>query len=215
MSYTPSMMRRGNSNQRPFGAPPTASFYSSPPYHNHVAFTHSRPAFASPDEYHRFHDSGGSAPQYAPLSQEEMLIARLPDMGHINPNGSTLRGAEAAYPSAQMFEPEDWGAMDASLRVGSEVPAPSSAQKRGSARKVNRRPKPGEASSGLLTRKFIELIKSSEDGVLDLNSAATTLQVELDRLRIEERALDDSIVEMQERLARLSENEDNKQYPLF
>ena len=34
-------------------------------------------------------------------------------------------------------------------------------------------------SSGLLTKKFINLLKQAEDGVLDLNNAAETLEVTL------------------------------------
>lgn len=35
------------------------------------------------------------------------------------------------------------------------------------------------AFSGLLTKKFINLIKHAEDGMLDLNNAAETLEVNL------------------------------------
>lgn len=34
-----------------------------------------------------------------------------------------------------------------------------------------------DSHSGLLTKKFINLIKHAEDGVLDLNKAADTLEV--------------------------------------
>lgn len=33
------------------------------------------------------------------------------------------------------------------------------------------------SNSGLLTKKFINLIKHAEDGILDLNKAADTLEV--------------------------------------
>lgn len=33
------------------------------------------------------------------------------------------------------------------------------------------------SASGLLTKKFIKLIKQAEDGILDLNKAADTLEV--------------------------------------
>eukprot|EP00271_Cylindrocystis_brebissonii_P000968 TRINITY_DN11177_c0_g1_i1.p1 TRINITY_DN11177_c0_g1~~TRINITY_DN11177_c0_g1_i1.p1 ORF type:complete len:643 (-),score=164.30 TRINITY_DN11177_c0_g1_i1:1071-2999(-) len=52
---------------------------------------------------------------------------------------------------------------------------------------TNSVPTPGtgcrfDNSLGLLTRKFIDLIKSSEDGVLDLNGAAHTLKVQKRRI---------------------------------
>ena len=34
-----------------------------------------------------------------------------------------------------------------------------------------------DSHSGLLTKKFINLIKRAEDGILDLNKAAETLEV--------------------------------------
>ena len=34
-------------------------------------------------------------------------------------------------------------------------------------------------NSGLLTKKFINLIKQAEDGILDLNKAADTLEVNI------------------------------------
>ncbi|CAI7899622.1 unnamed protein product [Closterium sp. NIES-53] len=37
-------------------------------------------------------------------------------------------------------------------------------------------------SLGLLTKKFIDLIKGSDDGTLDLNTAASTLQVQKRRI---------------------------------
>ncbi|MBA0821664.1 hypothetical protein Goarm_018507 [Gossypium armourianum] len=37
-------------------------------------------------------------------------------------------------------------------------------------------------NSGLLTKKFINLIKQAEDGILDLNKAADTLEVQKRRI---------------------------------
>nr|GMD71365.1 transcription factor E2FB-like [Ipomoea batatas] len=39
-----------------------------------------------------------------------------------------------------------------------------------------------DSSLGLLTKKFINLIKHSEDGILDLNNAADTLEVQKRRI---------------------------------
>ncbi|BAT96575.1 hypothetical protein VIGAN_08353700 [Vigna angularis var. angularis] len=115
-----------------------------------------------------------------------------------------------------------------------------------------------DSSLGLLTKKFINLVKHAEDGILDLNKAAETLEVqkrriyditnvlegigliekklknrihwkgiesstsgevdgdisvlkeEVEKLSLEEQGLDDQIREMQERLRKLSENENNR-----
>ncbi|XP_062082582.1 transcription factor E2FB isoform X2 [Humulus lupulus] len=120
-----------------------------------------------------------------------------------------------------------------------------------------------DSSLGLLTKKFINLIKHAEDGILDLNKAADTLEVqkrriyditnvlegigliekklknriqwkgldvsrpgdaddnyaslqvqkaEVEKLSIEERAVDEQIREMEERLRDLSEDENNQKW---
>ncbi|KAL0418349.1 UNVERIFIED_CONTAM: Transcription factor E2FB [Sesamum radiatum] len=50
-----------------------------------------------------------------------------------------------------------------------------------------------DSSLGLLTKKFINLIKHAEDGILDLNKAADTLEEEVENLNMEERRLDERI----------------------
>ncbi|KAL0460816.1 UNVERIFIED_CONTAM: Transcription factor E2FB [Sesamum latifolium] len=87
-----------------------------------------------------------------------------------------------------------------------------------------------DSSLGLLTKKFINLIKHAEDGILDLNKAADTLegvdvsrpgevdeslpslQEEVENLNMEERRLDERIREMQEKLRGLSEDENNQKW---
>ncbi|CAB4283333.1 unnamed protein product [Prunus armeniaca] len=66
--------------------------------------------------------------------------------------------------------------------------------------------------SGLLTNKFNNLIKHTEDGILVLNNAADTLEAQVENLSDEERRLDQQIREMQERLRDLSEDESNKKW---
>ncbi|KAK6138468.1 hypothetical protein DH2020_027788 [Rehmannia glutinosa] len=72
--------------------------------------------------------------------------------------------------------------------------------KSGKAQKVLRTTKASKAGSqipmanvGLLTKKFINLIKRAEDGILDLNNAADTLEEEVENLNLEERRLDERI----------------------
>ncbi|KAL0389956.1 UNVERIFIED_CONTAM: Transcription factor E2FB [Sesamum calycinum] len=50
-----------------------------------------------------------------------------------------------------------------------------------------------DSSLGLLTKKFINLIKHAEDGILDLNKAADTLEEEIENLNMEEHRLDECI----------------------
>nr|GMD17827.1 transcription factor E2FB-like [Ipomoea batatas] len=69
-----------------------------------------------------------------------------------------------------------------------------------------------DSSLGLLTKKFINLIRHAEDGILDLNKAADTLEAEVEKLMLKERRIDEQIREMQDRLRDLSEDENNKGY---
>ncbi|XP_034221336.1 uncharacterized protein LOC117632069 isoform X1 [Prunus dulcis] len=55
-----------------------------------------------------------------------------------------------------------------------------------------------DSSLGLLTKKFNNLIKHAEDGILDLNNAADTLEAQIENLSDEEHRLDQQIREMQE-----------------
>ncbi|KAA3485830.1 transcription factor E2FB-like isoform X4 [Gossypium australe] len=69
-----------------------------------------------------------------------------------------------------------------------------------------------DSSLGLLTKKFINLIKQAEDGILDLNKAAGTLEAEVENLHNQEHSLDGQIRKMQERLRDLSEDENNNKW---
>lgn len=91
------------------------------------------------------------------------------------------RGAGAKRPRARE-EAEDGAAQ------GALPPTPSSGSRGGSttkARKTTKSPATGcrfDNSLGLLTRKFLNLLQTSEDGTLDLNKAATELDVQKRRI---------------------------------
>nr|GMD69581.1 transcription factor E2FB-like [Ipomoea batatas] len=63
-----------------------------------------------------------------------------------------------------------------------QTPVSGKAQKASRTSKANRSASQIAGNVGLLTKKFINLIKHSEDGILDLNNAADTLEVQKRRI---------------------------------
>ncbi|GJN38347.1 hypothetical protein PR202_gb27380 [Eleusine coracana subsp. coracana] len=64
-----------------------------------------------------------------------------------------------------------------------------------------------DSSLSLLTKKFISLLEGAEDGTLDLNKAAETLEKELESLYEEDDRLENEIRETQEKLEALALDE--------
>ncbi|CAN4089615.1 unnamed protein product [Withania somnifera] len=76
-----------------------------------------------------------------------------------------------------------------------------------------------DSSLGLLTKKFINLIKHAEDGMGveaskpgEMDNDAAILKADIDGLSVEERTLDERIREMQEKLRDMSEDENNQRW---
>ncbi|CAN0916890.1 Transcription factor E2FB [Linum grandiflorum] len=151
-----------------------------------------KPPFSPPGDYHRF----GSDPRRAADQEPEGITVRTPPL---------KRKSDAPEHGAESSE---WNNSSAHTDVGNiPVQTPVSA-KGGKAPKASRlsrskksAPKndnanigsPGnnltptgpcryDSSLGLLTKKFINLIKHAEDGMLDLNKAADTLEVQKRRI---------------------------------
>lgn len=154
-----------------------------------LPFTAMKPPFAPPPgDYHRF------APPMAPPPEPQTIVVKSPPM---------KRKAEAPDYDA---ESSDWTTSPGYTElVSSPLQTPVS-RKGGKGQRASRVTKsnraspqtpmsnvgsPGDApvgpcrydcSLGLLTKKFIALIKSAEDGILDLNQAAVTLEVQKRRI---------------------------------
>ncbi|CAN1251901.1 Transcription factor E2FB [Linum perenne] len=191
-----------------------------------------KPPFSSPGDYHRF----DSNPRRAADQEPEGILVKTPPLKR--KSDTSEHGAESS----------EWNNSSAYTDVvNTPIQTPASG-KGGKAPKTSRlsrgkksAPKnaianigsPGnnltptgpcryDSSLGLLTKKFINLIKHAEDGMLDLNKAADTLEAEVENLAIEERSLDERIRfsegakfygrDMQERLRGFSEDEDNQKW---
>ncbi|CAI5532512.1 unnamed protein product [Closterium sp. Naga37s-1] len=174
--------------------------YGSQPYQ--VPFTHMRPAFAAPDAYHQFQDpavyqgGGYAAGQYGRQGEEEYLVAKFSEHSlRQNAPGmapTVLSGQTTGEPWPRFNNGEDpltargrkmargkaagaaWEHGDAGMGLNSPAGPMGQPQQQSACRYDN--------SLGLLTKKFIDLIKGSDDGTLDLNTAASTLQVQKRRI---------------------------------
>ncbi|GJP40811.1 hypothetical protein CLOM_g485 [Closterium sp. NIES-68] len=164
--------------------------YAGQPYQ--VPFTHMRPAFAAPDAYHQFQDPGGyqggyAAGQYGRQGEEEYLVAKFSNAPGMVP--TVLSGQTTGEPWPRFNNGEDpltargrkmargkgWEHGEAGMSLNSPAGGAMGQPQQQSACRYDN-------SLGLLTKKFIDLIKGSDDGTLDLNTAASTLQVQKRRI---------------------------------
>ncbi|KAI5318884.1 hypothetical protein L3X38_038592 [Prunus dulcis] len=159
-----------------------------PPLRRHLAFESTKPQPFPPDNYHRF--AGGA--RRAGDQEPEAIHVRSPQLTRKDNN-------EVEY--------SDWTSSPGYTNVvQSPLQTPMSTKggrinNRSKASKGNRSgpqtpvsnagsPSPltpagscrYDSSLGLLTKKFINLIKHAEDGILDLNKAAETLEVQKRRI---------------------------------
>ncbi|CAI0398442.1 unnamed protein product [Linum tenue] len=220
-------------NQQQQSTPSTV--VSSPSFNvpkRQLAFSSVKPPFSSPGDYHRF----TTDPRRAADREPEGIVVKSPPLKQ---SGDT---------AAHETESSEWNITSAYTEVANtpiRTPLSGKGGKAPKASKGSRSTKsaqqnananigsPGnnltptgpcryDSSLGLLTKKFINLFKHAEDGILDLNKAADTLEAEVENLTIEERNFDERIRffhclktsarEMQERLTALSEDGNNQRF---
>ncbi|XP_073004550.1 transcription factor E2FA-like isoform X2 [Typha latifolia] len=164
---------------------------SQPPPPRHVPFPSARPPFLAPDEYHRFSADGRrddmtdaliiKTPLKRKAEQEENEAAESvewmssagyaeavtsPLLTPVSGKGGRLYGKSkgAKYNKA--------GPQTPMSNAGS--PSSNPLTPVGTCRY--------DSSLGLLTKKFVNLLKHAQDGILDLNKAAETLEVQKRRI---------------------------------
>ncbi|XP_078430582.1 E2F transcription factor 3 isoform X2 [Wolffia australiana] len=163
------------------------------PLKRHLPFLSSRPPFVSPDDYHRF-----SAAENSQITEEaaEAIVVRKP-----------LK-RKPDYEEGDAAESGEWPTSPGYNVVNSPMQTPVSGKRdKGlgrskSVKNVRSLPQTPvsndgspssnavtpvgtcryDSSLGLLTKKFINLLKHAEDGILDLNKAAETLRVQKRRI---------------------------------
>ncbi|XP_008677112.1 transcription factor E2F3 isoform X1 [Zea mays] len=205
--------------------------------------TPSRPPFAAPDDYHRFPTpaaatspaatSGGVGAGAAPPDTvEEGLVIRTPLKRKATSEENAAADSSSCIITSPMLTPVSAKTVKASKakaknsktgpqtptsNVGSPLNPPTPV---GTCRYDN--------SLGLLTKKFINLLKQAPDGILDLNNAAEVLEVQKRRIyditnvlegigliektlknRIRWKALDDSSVQLDNGISALQAEVEN------
>ncbi|XP_021887509.1 transcription factor E2FB [Carica papaya] len=165
---------------------------SQPPLKRQLPFSSMKPPFSVPADYHRFSSAGT---RRATDQEPEAVVVKSPPL---------KRKSDAVNREAESSE---WTGPGYTEVVNSSLQTPASG-KGGKAEKTSRLTKsnksgsqtpvsnlgsPGnnltpagpcryDSSLGLLTKKFINLIQQAEDGILDLNKAADTLEVQKRRI---------------------------------
>ncbi|CAH9078881.1 unnamed protein product [Cuscuta epithymum] len=165
------------------------------PTRRHLAFASMKPPFLPPEDYHRFSTPGADSGFATGIGhQAEALIVKSPAFKR--------KGRASSY----VAESSEWSASPGCTdMVNSPLLTPVSAKggkaygrpkasnnnRSGPATPVSSAGCPSpltpascryDSSLGLLTKKFINLIKDAEDGMIDLNNAADTLEVQKRRI---------------------------------
>ncbi|KAG6487367.1 hypothetical protein ZIOFF_055953 [Zingiber officinale] len=186
-----------------------------------LAFASSRPPFSSLEEYHRFDGLRGAAdemvdalviktplkPKFVPEDNGMIEVSEWATSPRYAGGTSSLltpvsQKARKAYSKSKVVKHNKTVMLTPASNVGS--PSSDSLTPISSCRY--------DSSLGLLTKKFINLLKHAQDGVLDLNKAAEILKAEIEKFTLEECKLDDLISQMRERLRELTEEESNQKW---
>ncbi|GKA91540.1 transcription factor E2FA-like protein isoform X1 [Tanacetum coccineum] len=213
------------------------------PMRRQLPFTSTKPPFVPVDDYHRFNDVNRTDQQQ---QQQQMVVVvdegitvKSPFVIHCIP--ALKRSMVTAYNEVSSGECWLTTTISSPLHTPSKGGRGAGRPKGGKNKTTPQTPvsntgspaplTPGscryDSSLGLLTKKFINLLKHAEDGVLDLNNAAETLdittsyggqirlldtekevglQAEVQKLSMEENRLDERIREMREKMRDMSED---------
>ncbi|XP_024986430.1 transcription factor E2FA [Cynara cardunculus var. scolymus] len=165
------------------------------PMRRHLPFSSTRPPFIPSDDYHRFSSGNDGNRVATTVDQEaELIIVKSP------PVKRKLGTDYNEVPSNEWASPGYTGTVNSPVRT----PVSGKGGRMNGRSRVTKSSKPApqtpisntgspspltpvgncryDSSLGLLTKKFINLIKHAEDGILDLNNAADTLEVQKRRI---------------------------------
>ncbi|KAF8101747.1 hypothetical protein N665_0201s0067 [Sinapis alba] len=199
----------GPSHQPPPPPPPqhppsssAASVPVVPPIRRHLAFASTKPPFHPSDNYHRFTPSQLTNNDTSLVNgcglvdrEEDAVVLRSPSRKRksimdvvttttsSNSNGFTSSDGFTSSPCKTPVSAKGGRAnIKSKAKVNQSIPqtpisnigSPATLTPSGSCRY--------DSSLGLLTKKFVNLIKQAKDGMLDLNKAAETLEVQKRRI---------------------------------
>ncbi|XP_058729689.1 transcription factor E2FB [Vicia villosa] len=176
-------------------APPAAASPSSPPdqiMKRQPPFSSLKPPFVASGDYHRFNPD-----HRRNLDQEtEAIVVKTPQLKRkseaagfeadsgvrMTPGSTEPANSPSQTPvSGKMGKGGKSSRMTKCNRSGTQTPGPNIGSPSGN-NLTPAGPCRYDSSLGLLTKKFINLIKQAEDGILDLNKAADTLEVQKRRI---------------------------------
>ncbi|PAN06350.1 hypothetical protein PAHAL_1G258000 [Panicum hallii] len=208
----------------------------------------SRPPFAAPDDYHRFPTpaaaaapaatSGGVGAAGASDTIEEGLVIRTPlkrkatSEDNDAADSSDCIITSTGFAGSPMLTPVSGKTVKTSKSKSKNNKAGPQTPTSNVGSPLNPATPAGtcryDSSLGLLTKKFINLLKQAPDGILDLNNAAETLEVQKRRIyditnvlegigliektlknRIRWKGLDDSGVELENGISALQAEVEN------
>ncbi|KAE8679409.1 Transcription factor E2FA [Hibiscus syriacus] len=173
-----------------------------PPIRRHLAFASTKPPFVHPDDYHRF-SSNNTNNNLANSSNTRGIIADQ-EVEAIVVRSTPLKRKSTV--ENKEVEPSQWTNSPGITNISNspfQTPVSAKGGKMNSRSKANKStsqtpvahassPSPltpagagscrYDSSLGFLTKKFINLIKHAEDGIIDLNKAAETLGVQKRRI---------------------------------
>eukprot|EP00250_Pteridium_aquilinum_P004233 c14459_g1_i1 orf=157-1623(-) len=197
-----SMPLRGAVSSSPINKQALQQQFRSPSSFN--PFTSSRPAFAFPGDYHHFAEPGAPPEAISRISRTHNHEAdqfntqfQVKNMPHANKDHAMepsrwpsnqpapvveAYGSPSTTPSSgQAGKKVHRARLSKHTNMGPQTPSSNM----GSPSSIVRTPVSScryDSSLGLLTKKFINLLKEADDGVLDLNKAADTLHVQKRRI---------------------------------
>ncbi|KAL8129974.1 hypothetical protein V2J09_019129 [Rumex salicifolius] len=173
--------------------PPPVSQKS--PQNRQLPFSPMKPPFAPPGDYYRFSSPAATTDVHRPPEPAEAIVVKTPSMKRKietsrHDAGSPEVAAQPEYEvinnplqtagSARGGKGQRASRMSKAGRSEPQTPMSNVGSPANNLTPVG--PCRYDSSLSILTKKFINLIKHAEDGVLDLNKAADTLEVQKRRI---------------------------------
>ncbi|KAI7991743.1 Transcription factor E2FA [Camellia lanceoleosa] len=174
---------------------PAAAAAAAVPMKRHLLFSSMKPPFVPHEDYHRFSSFSGETHRVGADQVAEAIVVKSPQLKRksatdhnevvssdwtSSPGCTNIANSPLRTPvSGKGGRVYGRSKASKSNRSGPQTPlsnsgCPSPLTPAGNCRY--------DSSLGLLTKKFINLIKHAEDGILDLNNAADTLEVQKRRI---------------------------------
>ncbi|KAF9680822.1 hypothetical protein SADUNF_Sadunf06G0161400 [Salix dunnii] len=159
---------------RPVAAPPPSGTIQ-PPFSRHLALATMKPSFVPPDDYHRF--SSPSTSRVAADRDAEAIVLRSPQLKR-----KSAMDDNGVDSSNQASSPGCTNISNIPFRTPVSAKGGRTYNKSKASKGSGAGPQTPVSKAGLLTKRFVDLFKHADDGILDLNNAAEILEVQKRRI---------------------------------